>query len=93
MLKTSELLTSILIISIIVFLLVFYKDKICNNKYINNAIDVFNNIFNAGTFKTNAVTTEKEYKESTDNLFATEYEVSEAASVAISDALKEMETE
>lgn len=86
MFKTQEILTYILIISIIVFLLVFYKDKLVNNKYIENVLNLFNQ-----TNKVEKTKIVKESKESTDNLFATEYEVSETAEGAISDALKNIE--
>ena len=88
MAKTSEILTSILILSIIIFLFIFYKDKILKNKHISKISEIFNIGDNGGTqspmlFNLN--------KESSDNLFATEYEVSDDANEAISDALKNVE--
>lgn len=85
MFKTQEILTYTLIICIVVFLLVFYKDKLIGNKYIADVFNLFK--------ETNKVEKKEtiEVKESTDNLFATEYEVSEVADEAISDALKHVE--
>lgn len=87
MVKTSEILTNILILCILLFLFVFYKDKILENKYISKLLEIFkledtNNI-RPSIFNIN--------KESSDNLFATEYEVSETADEAISDALRNVE--
>ena len=88
MFKTSEILYAILIIAILVLLLSFYKDRLINNKYIATLSMYMSNAFGAK----NVVEKKEEMnKQSSENLFATEYEVSADANNAISDALKQID--
>lgn len=99
MFKTSEILTSVLILSILMFLFIFYKDKILENKYLIKISELFilsknTEIQSPKLFNSTKESSDNYFnanKESSDNLFATEYEVSEAADEAISDALKNLE--
>lgn len=96
MFKTSEILTIVLILSILLFLYLFYKDNIIKNKYIKKITNFFDEKINMRSPKTFDKIKEssdnyfESIKESSDNLFATEYEVSEGADEAISDALKNL---
>ena len=83
MFKTQDFLTYTLILSITIFLFVFYKDKLIKNKYVQ---DVFKMLY-----KVSEKDIVNQAKESTDNLFVTEYEVSDTVDGAISDALKNVE--
>lgn len=92
MAKMSEILISILIICIIVFLFVFYKDKLYQYKIVKKIVSVFD-IDDSPQNTQTIPPIKNDVKESTDNFFATEYEVSDEADDAISDALKNMMTE
>ena len=94
MFKTSEVLYSILLISICVLILVYYKKSLYNIR--DKIMSVFS--ITEGKPKTKnkpVVESESELfrssKVSNSALFNTEYEVTENADCAISDALKDIE--
>ena len=80
MLKT-EILYSILLISILILIMVYYKTSV--NNLFKKALKFLNILIFDNNQKVEKV-------ESIDNFFDTEYEVTEDAGDAISDALKDI---
>tara|TARA_Y100000385_G_C12664775_1_gene455334 strand:+ start:79 stop:390 length:312 start_codon:yes stop_codon:yes gene_type:complete len=102
MFKTPEVLYSILLISVCVLILVYFKGSL-NNLYSialnyilpSVKINPYNTSVESNTVEMNPIQSDSgifmSQKVSDDELFNTEYEVTEVADIAISDALKDID--
>ena len=79
MIQTTEILYCILLIAICVLIMVYYRDSLSN--LYNRGVDIVS---------AKPIVQQVIVVDSTDNLFNTEYEVTENANDAISDALKDL---
>ena len=79
MIQTTEILYCILLIAICVLIMVYYRDSL--SKLYNRGVDIVS---------AKPIVQQVIVVDSTDNLFNTEYEVTENANDAISDALKDL---